>query len=273
MENENDCLKTQVGYVEAGKILIRGYPLEELIGNLTYGGIVYLVLKGDLPTEEEEKMMNAILSGIVDHFFINAAVPAARFVVTGNPSSPIAGIAAGILSLGSVTGSPQGTGEFVEESYKFMKEKGLSIPEAADQIVKKHREANKRIPGFGHRLHPVGDARAIRLRELAEAYGIVGEKIRLYETINKKLIEISGGKLLPINADGMMGAILAEMGIDPLYMGGIGAISFLPGIIAHVVEEIKEPEKASIRRFFNREIEAKYIGPPERHLPEDRRKK
>jgi len=273
MEKEKDSLKTHVGYVEAGKILIRGYPLEELIGNLTYGGILYLVLKGDLPTENEEKMMNAILTGITDHFFINAAVPAARFVVTGNPSSPIAGIAAGILSLGSVTGSPQGTGEFVEESYKFKKEKGLSIEEAAEQIVQKCKEGNKRIPGFGHRLHPEGDARAIRLRELAEEYGILGEKMRLYEAINRKLIEASGGKLMPINVDGMMGSILAEMGIHPLCMAGIGAISFLPGIIAHVVEEIKEPERASIRRYFNKEVEARYLGPPERHLPKDRRKK
>ena len=273
MEKEKDFLKTRVGYVESGQILIRGYPLEELIGNLTYGGILYLVLRGELPTENEEKMMNAVLGGIVDHFFVNAAVPAARFVVTGNPSSPTAGIAAGILSLGPVTGSPQGTGEFVEESYKFMKENGLSIEKAAEQIIKKCKETKRRIPGFGHRLHPEGDVRAIRLRELARQYEMIGEKIRLYEAINKKLVETSGGKLLPINVDGMMGAILAEMGIDPLCMGGIGAISFLPGIIAHVAEEIKEPEGASIRRFFNREVEAKYLGPPERHLSKDRRKK
>jgi citryl-CoA lyase len=271
MKREKDFLKTRIGYVKAGKILVRGYPLHELIGNLSYAGVLFLVLKGEIPTENEEKMMNAVLTGIIDHFFFNAAIPAARFVGTGNPSFPNAGIIAGILSLGSVTGSPQGAGEFVEESYKVMKENSLSIEETADRIVQKYKKEKKRIPGFGHRMHQKGDSRAIRLRKLAEEYGILGEKIRLYEAINKRLAK--EGRHLPINVDGMMGAILAEIGIDPLCMGGIGAISFLPGIIAHVVEEIKEPERASIRRFFNDEVKAKYLGHAERHLPRERIKK
>lgn len=266
MKTKDVYLKTNIGVVKAGKILVRGYPLEELIGNLTYAGVLYLVLKGEIPKPREEKMMNAVLTGITDHFFINAAVPAARFVVTGNPAFPMAGVVAGMLSLGSVTGSPQGTGEFVEKAYRFMKENHLSITEAADRIVGKMKEEKKRIPGFGHRIHPEGDIRAIRLRQLAKKYGFIGERTRLYEQINKRINETSNGKQIPINIDGMMGVILAELGIDPLYMAGIGAISFFPGIIAHVVEEIKEPEGNSIRRCFGVESKAKYLGPAERHV-------
>ena len=267
---EKEQLKTEVGNVEAGKILIRGYHLQDLIGRVSYAGMLFLVLKGELPTQNQEKMMNAILTGITDHFFVNAAVPAARFVATGNPGSIVSGVAAGILSLGPVTGSPQASGEFVEESYRFMKENNLTIEEAASQIARSCKEKGKRIPGFGHRAHPQGDIRAIKLRELAEKYQIVGDKIRLYEAINRKMVELSMGKLLPINIDGMMGVILCEMGIDPLYMSGIGAISFLPGILAHVVEEIRTPERASIRRLFNNFMDAKYTGPAERKLPADR---
>jgi citrate synthase len=273
MMGHKETLKTAVGNVEAGKILVRGYRLEELIGSLSYAGIFFLVIKGELPSENQEKMMNAVLSAITDHYFVNAAVPAARFVATGNPSSAIPGIAAGVLSLGSVTGSPQASGEFIEESYKYMKDNSLSLNEAATKIAFSCKEEKRRIPGFGHRLHPEGDIRAIRLRRLAETLGLVGERIRLYEAINRKTIELSGGKLLPINVDGMMAAILCDMGIDPLYMSGVGAISFLPGIIAHVVEEIKTHEGESIRRIFNRQMNAEYIGPEERDLPKGRFKK
>ncbi|MCK9363614.1 MAG: citryl-CoA lyase [Syntrophales bacterium] len=265
-------LETKVGNVGEGKILVRGYPLQDLIGSLSYAGVLFLVLKGDLPTENEEKMMNAVLTAITDHFFVNAAVPAARFVATGNPNFPTGAIAAGILSLGSVTGSPQGSGEFVEESYRHMKEKDLSIGDAAAEIASSCKENKVRIPGFGHRSHPEGDPRAMRLRKLAEEYGVVGEKIRLYEAINKETVALSAGKLLPINVDGMMGCILAELGINPLCMGGIGAISFMPGIIAHTVEEIEAPERSSIRRFFNQYIDAKYTGPAEREVPKERLK-
>lgn len=266
---EEARLQTAIGTVEKGKILVRGYPLEELIGNLTYAAILFLTMKGELPTVNQEKMMNAVLAGITDHFFINAAVPAARFVVAGNPTSPTAGVAAGILSLGGVTGSPQESGEFIEQAYRFMKQNHLTLEEAAKQFLIIYKDKKKRIPGFGHILHPEGDPRAIRLRQLSEKYGILGEKTKLYEEINRKVVESLGGKKLPINVDGMMAACLSEMEIDPLYMGCMGVVSFLPGIISHVVEEIKSSERVGIRRSFYQNLNALYTGPAERHLPKE----
>jgi citrate synthase len=47
-------------------------------------------------------------------------------------------------------------------------------------------------------------------------------------------------KGIVINADGAAGALLEDFGYDPLHMEGLIAISFVPGILASVIEEIKE---------------------------------
>jgi len=44
-------------------------------------------------------------------------------------------------------------------------------------------------------------------------------------------------KSLPINVDGVIGAILADLGLDPAAFNGIFMIARTPGLIAHVIEE------------------------------------
>jgi citrate synthase len=45
------------------------------------------------------------------------------------------------------------------------------------------------------------------------------------------------GKALPINVDGAIGAILADLGFEPEVMNGLFMIARVPGLIAHVREE------------------------------------
>ena len=45
------------------------------------------------------------------------------------------------------------------------------------------------------------------------------------------------GKPLPINVDGAIGAILADLGLDPRVFNGIFMIARTPGLVAHVTEE------------------------------------
>ncbi|GAI11703.1 unnamed protein product, partial [marine sediment metagenome] len=53
--------RTAISKVEPNKIIIRGYLLDEIIGKKSFGEVVYLLWKGDFPTKEEGKMMNALL--------------------------------------------------------------------------------------------------------------------------------------------------------------------------------------------------------------------
>jgi citrate synthase len=44
-------------------------------------------------------------------------------------------------------------------------------------------------------------------------------------------------KALPINVDGAIGAILADLGMNPATCNGIFMIAHTPGLVAHVIEE------------------------------------
>ncbi|MGQ9723215.1 MAG: citryl-CoA lyase [Candidatus Jordarchaeum sp.] len=255
--------KTGITDLPPGKILIRGYPLEELMGNISFAEVLYLILKGELPSKEEGKLMEAVLFGIVDHGFLSSASPPARYVVSGNPD-PIHGIVSGVLSIGHFTGSPRASGEMLKEAYQIMKSEKLSIGETAKRIITKFREKKKRIPGLGHPLYTI-DPRAARLRELAERYGKLGEYVKLMEAIHDEFVK-TRGKEIPINTDGMMAAVMAELGFDPLEMEALGVVSYLPGIIGHTIEELKTGQ---IVRIIPPVI-TQYTGPAERHLPKER---
>jgi citrate synthase len=90
------------------------------------------------------------------------------------------------------------------------------------------------MSGFGHRVH-TNDPRTERLFELAEGAQAVGEHCRAARAVEG--VFRSRGKPLPINVDGAMGAILADLGFDPLLMNGLFMIARVPGLVAHVYEE------------------------------------
>ena len=89
--------------------------------------------------------------------------------------------------------------------------------------------------------------------------GVWGERGEIYEEIYKTFVEITG-RDLPINIDGMMGCVLSELGFTPKEMAGVAALSFMPGIIAHAVEE-SETIKLRV-------AECEYMGVKERKLPD-----
>jgi citrate synthase len=186
---------------------------------------------------------------------------AARIIASAAPKSIMPAVGGAMLTVGSVTVSPQDTAELIEKALYMVKEEGLSKEESARRIVEEHRAKKKRLPGMGHPLHPTGDPRAIALKEVAVQNGIWGERGEMYEEIVDSFIEVTE-KSLPINIDGMMGCVLSELGFASKEMAGVAALSFMPGIIAHAFEESQ-----SIKL---RVAECKYTGVPERKIPGDR---
>jgi len=246
---------TDVGF---HKINVRGYPLADIIRKLTFTETVFLTIRGELPTQKQRRVMDAVLCGIVDHGLFAPTSLATRVVASAAPDSIMPGIAAGMLTVGAVTVSPQDTAVIIEEAFKMVKDEGFSKKEAARKIVEDHKAKRKRMPGLGHPLHPTGDPRAIAIKEVAVENGVWGEKGEIYEEIHRAFIELTG-KEFPINIDGMMGCVLSELGFLPKEMAGVAALSFMPGMIAHAVEE-SETIKLRV-------AECEYTGVPERKLP------
>jgi citrate synthase len=247
---------TDVGF---HKINIRGYALEDIIRNLNFTEVIYLVIKGEVPTPAQLRVMDAVLCGIVDHGLFAPTSLAARVIASATPDSIMPGVAGGLLTVGAVTVSPQDTAEIIQACLNEIAEKAITKEEAAGRIVAQIRQQKSRFPGIGHPLHPAGDPRAIALKEVAIQNGMWGEKGQLYELMVAEFTKMVQ-KELPVNIDGMMGCVLSELGFAPKEMAGIAALSFMPGIIAHAVEET-----GSIKL---RTAECRYTGVPPRKLPD-----
>ena len=207
-------------------------------------------------------MMDAMLMSLLDHGFVAASVLAARYAASGNPQL-VPGTAAGLLTAGSNTISPQHSAEFLENALKMMRADGLSLEETARRVVAKVRAEKRRIPGLGHPTHKGDDFRATQLRRIAAENGFLGDKIRMFEAIHAEFLRATGKQGICINVDGMLGAIMSEMGFRPMQMAAVALLAVLPGIMAHVIEEIEEGKPLRIVR----DEDCDYLGPAERAVP------
>src|SRR4249919_1353996 len=90
---------TALTFTAPNKVLIRGYPLDEMMGRLSFADAVYLLLMGELPTPAIGRMLNAVLISSIDHGVTPPSTLAARNVATtGAPLKD--SVAAGVLAFG-----------------------------------------------------------------------------------------------------------------------------------------------------------------------------
>jgi len=253
--------KSKITKVEPNHLVTKGYRQEDLIGNIPYSHVVYLLLKGELPSKEHGKMIDAILTASIDHGLTPPSAIASRLVASGGVPLPTA-VAAGILSIGDAHGGAiEKGGKMLQEGVKRMEEENKSIDQMASIIVKQSKEKKERILGFGHRVH-ASDPRTKRLFSLAFELNISGNHVALSKAIELEL-EKSIGKKLPINVDGAIAAIISDMGFDWRLGKGFFLLGRVAGLTAHVYEEQKEFKP--MRKMF--EIDYEYDGPEERDIP------
>src|SRR5215218_9720334 len=58
---------TEIIDIHPGKIAIRGYPIQELIGHVRFPDMIWLMLRGELPSREQGDLLEAALVPGVDH--------------------------------------------------------------------------------------------------------------------------------------------------------------------------------------------------------------
>jgi citrate synthase len=251
---------TKITKVEPNHLLTRGYRQEDLIGNITYPSVVYLLFKGELPTNEHGKMMDAILTACIDHGVTPPSSMASRVVASGGVPLPSA-VAAGVLSIGDSHGGAIEKGaKYLQEGIIRMKKEGKTIDEIAKLLVQECREKKKRILGFGHRIH-TSDPRTKRLFSLADELKISKDHIALSKAIEKELIYQTGNHL-PINVDGAIAAITSDMDFD----WKLGKAFFLLGRVAGLTAQVYEEQtlQKPMRKMFT--VESIYDGPEEKNL-------
>ena len=261
----DDRWKTSLTCIEPNKILVRGYPLDEMMGRVTFGEAIYLLLMGDVPSPAIGSMMEAILVSFIDHGATPPSTLAARnTATTGAPLR--ACVAAGVLGFGRYHGGDiESCMQFLDRGLELVR-RGSVYKEAAAAVVEKLQEAGEPIPGFGHRFH-TRDPRAARLFQMALELELEGEHIQMIRAVELVVSELPGGRAQPVNIDGAIAAVCGDIGMPPEIANALFIISRVPGITAHAQEE-RQREKPM------RQIDPKdhvYDGAGKRRVPEKRR--
>jgi citrate synthase len=230
------------------------------MGRITFAQGVFLAIKGELPTETEAKMLDAMLVSSVDHGVTPPSCLAARTVAsTGAPLN--AALAGGILAISRHHGGAiEDSMRVLQEALRRKNDMNTTPEEMASIIVKEYREGHKRLPGFGHRIH-TRDPRTGKLFQIASDLGIAGEYVQMAKVL-EGAIERSSGKRLPINVDGAIAALLCEMDFPPELANAFFIMARIPGLVAHVYEE--QTRMKPMRHINSKNHE--YDGIPERPL-------
>ena len=251
--------KTAITEIKKGEIKVRGYDIGEMMEKLSFSDAVFLTLKGELPRKDESEMMRAILVSSIDHGATPPSTLSARNVYSsGNTLN--AAVAGGVLSIGDVHGGA------IEKCARILQEwskKSGEISPLSREMVSDFIYNKKRIPGFGHRLHET-DPRTVKLFDIARRLNFSGRHLELAQAVETELAN-SLGKKLPINVDGAIAAVISDMGFDWRLGKAFFIISRVPGLVAHIYEEMTREKP--MRKLGDWNFE--YDGPGKREIPPD----
>jgi len=257
---------TSIIDMHPGSIRFRGYAIEDLIGRIGCAEMVWLMLRGDLPTPKQGYLLEAALVAGVDHGPQAPSIAISRMAVTCG--APLNGaMASAINTLDDVHGGAGEQAMVLYENVARLTDSGADLRSATAQAISTWQATNdKHIPGFGHRFHPI-DPRAPRLLELVT----VAVKDR---TVSGKYAAIAleieaqlgrGKRSVPMNIDGATAVIFAELGFASPLGRGLFLLSRAVGILAHAWEQ--QQQGGRIKGPTPPDFLYRYAGVAARDLP------
>lgn len=233
---------TDIVDMKPGVIRFRGFPIEQLIGKISFPQMIWLLLRGELPSADQAALLEAALVAAVDHGPQAPSIAIGRMAVTcGLPLN--GAMASAINVLDDVHG---GAGQQCMELYADIArrmEEGLPLEAATEAgIAAFVEEHGKILPGFGHRFHPT-DPRSPKLLSLVDAArerGVIsGQFADIGRSVEAQL-ERRRGRKIPMNIDGSTAVIYCELGFAPALGRGLFILSRSVGILAHAWEQTQQ---------------------------------
>lgn len=256
-----DWWATGISDIAPGVIRFHGYAIEELIGAVTFPQMIWLMVRGELPTTGEARLLEQTLVAAVDHGPQAPSIAAARMAASCGLALNNA-IATGVNLLGDIHG---GAGQqCLEVLYELRAtvDAGTDPQTAARELVTSYKARNAYVPGFGHRFHPRDPRRdpLIAAAQQAVADGTIeGRHLELALALEAALAPI------PMNVDGGTATIYAELGLPAELARGLFVLSRSVGLLAHAHEQQQEPTR--IKGPLPKSVIPTYTGHPPRPLP------
>jgi len=230
-------------------------------GAPSHAAYVLQLLDGVAPSDDVARVMDIVLTLHADHEF-NASTFAARVAV-----ATLADLHAAVVAAIATLKGPRHGGAN-EDVLRMLQE--ISDPAKAEPFVEvrlgargalsKQERANPkaRVPGFGHRVYRVDDARARVLRGMAKTMAEATGRGRLFEVAERVYDAMKARTDLPVNVDFFSAVVYEALGIPADLCTSIFAIGRVAGWCAHAMEQYADNRLIRPR--------ADYIGVPPRPL-------
>jgi citrate synthase len=253
---------TSIGTSSAETITLLGHDLAtDLMGKVGFGELALWLVTQQRPTPSQIRVFEAVLVALADHGFTPTAI-AARLTYLSAPDAVQGAIAAGLLGGGSrFLGVTEDAARFLAETLadQPMPADDTGFDELALAAVRRARDAGRFVPGLGHPVHKVTDPRTPALLAIAEAEGLRGPHLRLFEAIGRVHPDVLGRRL-PLNGAGTCGAALADLGLPSGLLRGFALLARTAGLLGHLAEEQRRPVGMDIYRTVEHNTE--YLPPP-----------
>ena len=228
---------SRIAQAYSDRVEVRGRDLTgDLMGRLTFTEYFHLLLTGEGPTEQQRFFLDVLLLSIAEPGLMPTNV-AARMTLAADPGSLQGAVAAGILGAGPVV---LGT---TEECARLLEQGG-----DPEQIVREHREAGWKVPGFGHPVHKPVDPRAERILELADERGVSGRNVALARALRDELG-------LTMNVSMPIAAVLLDLGYSAATAKAIPILARTASLLAHLAEERDAPIGFALARAAEEAVE------------------
>lgn len=233
--------RTSIIDMSPGKIAFRGHPIEDLIGNVSFPQMIWLMTASRLPSTQEAALLEAALVAGVDHGPQAPSIAAARMTATCGVGLNNA-MANGVNMLGDVHG---GAGEQCANLYYNIAARmdtGAGLENAVQTGLDDWRSNNgKIVSGFGHRFHKPVDPRAPRLMELVREAASSGTVTGRYADIGEAVqANLNQKHPLAMNIDGATAVIFCELGFPAPLARGLFCLSRSVGILSHAWEQMQQ---------------------------------
>jgi citrate synthase len=219
------------------------------------------LLEGRAPSPEVARVLDVVLTLHADHEF-NASTFAARVAV-----ATVADLHSAMVAAISTLKGPRHGGAN-EDVLAMLRE--IGEPERAEAFVearngaragqsqRERSDPRSRMPGFGHRVYKVDDARARVLRGMAKSMAEATGRGKLFEVAERLYDAMKARTSLPVNVDFFSAVVYDALGIPPDFCTSIFAVGRVAGWCAHAMEQYADNRLIRPR--------ADYVGPQARPL-------
>jgi len=235
--------------------------LGNLPENTPFSNAIYRAFVGEEnPDPRKVRLLEAMISACVDHGVTPPSAQTTLLLASARASFEVA-LAGGVQAITDVHGGAGAkAAEFFLDIIKNAKGKNFTLEKSTFELIEKTSRSGQRIQGLGHRIHTQDPRRDI-LWKLSEDAKEAKECVELSKMLPKIFHRVKGMSL-PINVDGVIGAITADMKLSPLLAKAIFVFGRMVGLAAHFFEEVQT--QSPMRRIVFEQ--AVYKGKDVRHV-------